>query len=149
MNYLISIIVPIYNVDKYLEECIESLRNQTYKNLEIILINDGSTDNSEQIFRHEAKQDNRIVFINKKNGGSASAKNEGLKIAKGDYIAFVDSDDFIELDMIEYMVNTIKKYNADIVQCKLRDYYTNTIAFKQQEINEKSMDVKEFLYLIL
>ena len=149
MNYLISIIVPIYNVDKYLEECIESLRNQTYKNLEIILINDGSTDNSEQICRQEAKQDNRIVFINKKNGGSASAKNIGLKIAKGDYIAFVDSDDFIELDMIEYMVNTIKKYNSDIVQCKLRDYYTNTIYFKQEEINEKSMDVKEFLYLIL
>ena len=149
MNYLISIIVPIYNVDKYLEECIESLRNQTYKNLEIILINDGSTDNSEQICRQEAKQDNRIVFINKKNGGSASAKNVGLKNAKGNYIAFVDSDDFIEPDMIECMVNIIKKYNADIVQCKLRDYYTNTIYFKQEEINEKSMDVKEFLYLIL
>ena len=149
MKELVSIIVPIYNVDKYLEECIESLKNQTYKNLEIILINDGSTDNSEQICRKEEKQDNRIVFINKNNGGSASAKNVGLKIAKGDYIAFVDSDDFIELDMIEYMVNTINKSNVDIVQCKLRNYYTNTIDFKQQEINEKSIDVKEFLYLIL
>ena len=121
MKELVSIVVPIYNVDKYLEECIESLKNQTYKNVEIILINDGSTDNSEQICRKEERQDNRIVFINKNNGGSASAKNVGLEIAKGDYISFVDSDDFIELDMIEYMVNTIKKYNADIVQCKLRD----------------------------
>ena len=149
MKELVSIIVPIYNVEKYLEKCIKSLINQTYRNLEIILINDGSTDESCKICKRYKNQDNRILFINKKNGGSASAKNIGLKIAKGDYIAFVDSDDFIELDMIEYMVNTIKKYNSDIVQCKLRDYYTNTIYFKQEEINEKSMDVKEFLYLIL
>lgn len=149
MSYLISIIVPIYNVDKYLEECIESLKNQTYKNLEIILINDGSTDNSEQICRKEEKQDNRIVFINKKNGGAASAKNEGLKVAKGDYIAFVDSDDFIEPDMIEYMVNTIKKYNADIIQCSFTNLYKNTEKFKQDTIVEQKISSKDFLELFL
>lgn len=149
MNYLISIIVPIYNVDKYLEECIESLRNQTYKNLEIILINDGSTDNSEQICRKEEKQDNRIVFINKKNGGAASAKNEGLKIAKGDYITFVDSDDFIEADMIEYMVNTIKKYNSDIVQCSFTNLYKDTEKFTYDKIVEQKISSKDFLELFL
>lgn len=149
MNYLISIIVPIYNVDKYLEECIESLKNQTYKNLEIILINDGSADNSEQICREEAKQDNRIVFINKKNGGAASAKNKGLKVAKGDYITFVDSDDFIEPDMIEYMVNTIKKYNSDIIQCSFINLYKNTEKFKQDKIVEQRISSKDFLELFL
>ena len=149
MNYLISIIVPIYNVDKYLEECIESLKNQTYKNLEIILINDGSADNSEQICREEAKQDNRIVFINKKNGGAASAKNKGLKVAKGDYIIFVDSDDFIEPDMIEYMVNTIKKYNSDIIQCSFINLYKNTEKFKQDKIVEQRISSKDFLELFL
>ena len=149
MNYLISIIVPIYNVDKYLEECIESLKNQTYKNLEIILINDGSADNSEQICREEAKQDNRIVFINKKNGGAASAKNKGLKVAKGDYITFVDSDDFIEPDMIEYMVNKIKKYNSDIIQCSFINLYKNTERFKQDKIVEQRISSKDFLELFL
>lgn len=149
MNFLISIIVPIYNVDRYLEKCIESLKNQTYKNLEIILINDGSTDNSEQICRKEEKQDNRIVFINKKNGGAASAKNEGLKIAKGDYITFVDSDDFIEADMIEYMVNTIKKYNSDIVQCSFTNLYKDTEKFTYDKIVEQKISSKDFLELFL
>lgn len=149
MKELVSIIVPIYNVDKYLEECIESLKNQTYKNLEIILINDGSTDNSEQICRKEEKQDNRIVFINKNNGGSASAKNVGLKIAKGDYITFIDSDDFIEPDMIEYMVNTIKKYNSDIIQCSFTNLYKNTEKFKQDKIIEQKIGSKDFFKLFL
>lgn len=149
MKELVSIIVPIYNVDKYLEECIESLKNQTYKNLEIILINDGSIDNSEQICRYVAEKDNRIIFINKKNGGAASAKNEGLKVAKGDYITFVDSDDFIEPDMIEYMVNTIKKYDSDIVQCSFTNLYKNTEKFKQDTIVEQKISSKDFLELFL
>ena len=149
MNFLISIIVPIYNVDKYLEECIESLKNQTYKNLEIILINDGSTDESVKICEKYKEKDNRIVFINKNNGGAASAKNEGLKMATGDYIAFVDSDDFIELDMIEYMVNTIKKYNSDIVQCSFTNLYKNTEKFKQDTIVEQKISSKDFLELFL
>lgn len=149
MSELVSIIVPIYNVEIYLKQCIKSLLNQTYRNLEIILINDGSNDNSKQICKKEAKQDNRIVFINKKNGGAASAKNEGLKVAKGDYITFVDSDDFIEPDMIEYMVNTIKKYNSDIVQCSFTNLYKNTEKFKQDKIVEQKISTKDFLELFL
>ena len=149
MEYLLSIIIPIYNVEKYLEKCIKSIINQTYRNLEIILINDGSIDESAKICGKYKEQDNRIIFINKKNGGAASAKNEGLKVAKGDYIAFVDSDDFIEPDMIEYMVNTIKKYNSDIIQCKLIDYYTDTVTFNQESVSEKIVKTKDFLYLSL
>lgn len=149
MNELVSIIVPIYNVEKYLVECIKSLINQTYRNLEIILINDGSIDDSVKICEQYIEQDNRIILINKKNGGSASAKNEGLKVAKGDYITFVDSDDFIESDMIEYMVNTIKKYNADIVQCSFTNLYKNTEKFKQDTIVEQKISSKDFLELFL
>ena len=149
MKQLVSIIIPIYNVEKYLEQCIKSLINQTYRNLEIILINDGSTDKSTKICEKYKNQDNRIVFINKKNGGSASAKNEGLKIAKGDYITFVDSDDFIEPDMIEYMVNTIKKYNSDIIQCSFTNLYKNTERFKQDKIVEQKISSKDFLELFL
>ena len=149
MEELVSIIVPIFNVDKYLEKCIKSIINQTYRNLEIILINDGSTDNSYQICKKYSEQDSRIVLIDKQNGGSASAKNYGLKIAKGDYISFVDSDDFVELDMIEYMVNTIKKFNTDIVQCEFVNLYKNTTAFGQEDIVEITIDAKEFLSLFL
>ena len=149
MKQLVSIIIPIYNVEKYLEQCIKSLINQTYRNLEIILINDGSTDKSTKICEKYKNQDNRIVFINKKNGGAASAKNEGLKIAKGDYITFVDSDDFIEPDMIEYMVNTIKKYNSDIIQCSFTNLYKNTERFKQDKIVEQKISSKDFLELFL
>ncbi|WP_370839403.1 glycosyltransferase family 2 protein [Intestinibacter bartlettii] len=149
MEYLLSIIIPIYNVEKYLEKCIKSIINQTYRNLEIILINDGSIDESAKICGKYKEQDNRIIFINKKNGGAASAKNEGLKVAKGDYIAFVDSDDFIEPDMIEYMVNTIKKYNSDIIQCSFINIYKNTEKFKQDKIVEQRISSKDFLELFL
>lgn len=149
MEYLVSIIIPIYNVEKYLEKCIKSMINQTYRNLEIILINDGSTDESAKICEKYKEQDSRIVFINKKNGGAASAKNEGLKIAKGDYITFIDSDDFIEPDMIEYMVNTIKKYNSDIIQCSFTNLYKNTEKFKQDKIIEQKIGSKDFFKLFL
>lgn len=149
MKALVSIIIPIYNVEKYLEKCIKSIINQIYRNLEIILINDGSIDESANICEKYKEQDNRIVFINKNNDGAASAKNEGLKVAKGDYITFVDSDDFIELDMIEYMVNTIKKYNSDIVQCNFTNLYKNTEKFKQDKIIEQKITSKDFLELFL
>ena len=92
-NDLVSIVVPIYNVEKYLKKCIDSIINQTYKNIEIILVDDGSTDNCGKICDEYTKTDNRIVVIHKKNGGLSDARNAGLDIAKGKYIAFVDSDD--------------------------------------------------------
>lgn len=95
----ISIIVPIYNSENDLDQCIESIVNQTYKNLEIILVNDGSTDNSVNICKNWEANDSRIILIDKQNEGVAKTRNEGLKIATGDYIGFVDHDDFIEPEM--------------------------------------------------
>lgn len=106
---LISVIVPVYNVEKYLHKCINSILNQTYKNLEIILIDDGSTDNSGKICDEYALKDNRIKVIHKENGGLSSARNAGLDICSGDYIGFVDSDDYIAEDMYEYLYVNLKK----------------------------------------
>lgn len=113
---LISVIVPIYNVEKYLNKCIDSIINQTYKNIEIILINDGSTDRSYELCTHYAKKDGRIKLINKKNGGLSDARNKGLEIAKGEYAVFIDSDDWIDRSMLEKLYDLSIKYNADIVQ---------------------------------
>ena len=116
-NPKISIIVPIYNTEKYLSKCIESIQNQTYKNLEIILVNDGSTDHSLQICHKYALNDQRIIVIDKENRGISSARNSGLDIASGDYIGFVDSDDYISKDMYQYLLKASLKQNADIVEC--------------------------------
>lgn len=110
----ISIIVPVYNVDKYLNRCIESLVNQTFKNIEIILINDGSTDNSKKICENWMDKDNRIKLINQENKGLADARNKGIKYARGKYIGFVDSDDWITNNMYENLYDIIKRFNADI-----------------------------------
>jgi len=101
MNPLISIIIPVYNVESYLKDCLESVINQTYKNLEIIIINDGSQDNSKEICYNYAKKDSRIKLINKKNEGVSAARNTGMDLATGEYISFIDSDDYIDNDMIE------------------------------------------------
>lgn len=104
---LISVIVPVYNVEKYLPKCIRSVVDQTYKNLEIILVDDGSVDSSSTICDDLAKTDKRITVIHKKNGGLSSARNAGLNVCKGSYIGFVDSDDYIEPDMYESLMNTV------------------------------------------
>lgn len=117
MNELVSIIVPIYNVEKYLEQCIDSILNQSYKNLEIILVDDGSPDNCGKICDRYAKSDKRIKVIHKKNGGLSEARNFGLDIARGEYIVFVDSDDYINVHMIKILLENIKKYSTDIVIC--------------------------------
>lgn len=100
----VSIIVPVYNVEDYIEECIDSIVNQTLKEIEIIIVNDGTKDNSiKKIEKYLS--DPRVVLINKENGGLSSARNAGLKLAKGEYISFIDSDDFIELTMLEDLYN--------------------------------------------
>ena len=115
---LVSIIVPVYNKEKYLEKCIESILNQTYRKLELILVNDGSTDKSLKICKNYQKQDNRIKIINfNSNKGVSFARNQGLKAVTGDYIGFVDADDTIRSDMLEMQLNDIVRYGADIVQC--------------------------------
>jgi glycosyltransferase involved in cell wall biosynthesis len=107
-NSLISVIVPIYKVQDYLDECIESIINQTYSNIEVILVDDGSPDRCPQMCDEWAKRDSRIRVIHKKNGGLSSARNAGLDVAKGEYISFVDSDDFICKDALENLYNRIK-----------------------------------------
>lgn len=114
MSNLISIVMPIYNTQNYLSRCLDSVINQSYKNLEIILVNDGSTDNSQGICEAYAKKDSRIKIINKNNGGLSSARNAGLDICKGKYISFIDSDDWVEEDFIESLLEGIKKENVGI-----------------------------------
>lgn len=116
---MISVIVPVYNVEEYLEECLNSILNQTYKNLEIILIDDGSTDKSGEICDSYEKLDKRVRVIHKVNGGLSSARNHGLKIANGEYISFVDSDDYIDIYTYEKAINCMLKYDCDIVEFKI------------------------------
>ena len=114
---MISIIVPIYNCEKYLKECIDSICNQTYTDLEIILVDDGSTDNSSMICDEYAKSDSRIIVIHKENGGATSARNAGLRIAKGEYIGFADSDDWAEPDMCKVLLENMTLHNSQISIC--------------------------------
>ena len=117
MKELISIIVPVYNVEKYLSKCIESLLYQSYENLEILLIDDGSTDNSLQICKEYAQKDTRIVFIQKQNEGVLKTRNLGIELAKGAYIGFVDADDWIEQEMFEKLYDLIQTTSSDISIC--------------------------------
>ena len=146
---LISIIVPVYNVEKYVEKCINSIINQTYKNLQIILVDDGSKDNSGKICDEFKLKDNRIEVIHKNNGGLSDARNAGLKLAKGDYIGFVDSDDYIEADMYETLYNLIKKNNSDISIVSFYEMYNGKVigVRKSNELLEfsKIEAIKELL----
>ena len=126
MNNLISIIIPIYNVEQVLKRCIDSVINQTYKNLEIILVDDGSTDNSGKICDEYVLKDKRIKVIHKENGGVSSARNAGLDVVTGEYIGFVDSDDYIERDMYEFLFNLIEK--NDIASCNI--FYDKNVYYK-------------------
>lgn len=114
---MLTVIVPIYNTEKYIKRCIESILNQTYKDLELILVNDGSTDTSGEICKGYAENDNRIIYYEIENGGQGRARNYALDRCCGDWIAFVDSDDYIELDMFEKMLGSAKENNADIAVC--------------------------------
>ncbi|MBU3179825.1 glycosyltransferase [Clostridium psychrophilum] len=116
-NPLISIIVPIYKVEAYIKNCLDSILSQTYKNLEVILVDDGSPDNCGNVCEEYSRKDKRVKVIHKKNGGLSSARNAGLDIAIGEYIGFIDSDDWIENDMYESLYNALIKYNADISVC--------------------------------
>lgn len=114
MRYKVSVIVPIYNVEKYIEECIQSICNQDYSNLEIILVDDGSPDNSGAICDSYAQKDERIKVIHKANAGVSSARNSGLDIATGDYVCFVDGDDYLESDYVSYLLNLIIDNQTEI-----------------------------------
>ncbi|HCJ56219.1 MAG TPA: hypothetical protein DHV55_01640, partial [Clostridiaceae bacterium] len=123
MSSLISIIVPIYNAERYLVGCIESILAQTYKNIQVILVNDGSTDNSLKICNLYKSLDSRVIVIDKLNEGVSATRNLGLQVAKGDYIGFVDSDDHIEKNMYEVLLNKIKRDRSDL--CAMSSYTIN------------------------
>ena len=146
---LISIIIPVYKVEKYLEKCIQSVINQTYENLQIILVDDGSPDNCGKICDEYAQKDHRIEVIHKSNGGLSDARNKGLEIAKGEYIGFVDSDDYIEADMYEVLYNLLKQYNADVSICNFYTVSQGKIAIKNAENGIKEYNRIEILKEVL
>ena len=125
MQPLISVIVPVYNVEQYLDRCVNSLVGQTYQNLEIILVDDGSPDGCSVICDNWARKDSRVIVIHKNNGGLSSARNSALDVCSGDVIAFVDSDDWVEPDMFEKMLESMQEHDADIVQCSVLKTYEN------------------------
>lgn len=134
---LISIIIPVYNVEKYLNQCLDSVINQTYRNLEIILVDDGSTDSSGLICDEYKGKDERITVIHKKNGGLSDARNVGIEICSGRYITFIDSDDYVLEDYVGYLYELLYKYNADMSVC-------DKVCFKEHEkIKDRKQIIKE------
>ncbi len=147
MDCTISVIVPVYNSEKYLKRCIDSILNQTYKAIELILVDDGSPDNCGKICDEYAKKDKRVRVIHKTNAGVSAARNSGLEIASGNYATFVDSDDYIEPEMYSNMMEKVHQYNCDVVMCDcIKDFtdhseiYTHDIRAgfydKEQLVNE-------------
>lgn len=137
----VSIVVPIYNVESYLDRCIDSIIKQTHTNLEIILVNDGSTDSSLEICKKYENQDSRIIIVNKKNGGLGSARNAGIEMMTGDFVAFIDSDDFLHPDMVKNLYFLLNNYDADIAVCGFSSFT------KEEEIikkNKRRIMVKTF-----
>lgn len=126
----ISVIVPVYNTAQYLSKCLDSILNQTLKDIEVIIVNDGSKDNSQEIIDSYKKNDSRIISISKENGGLSDARNVGIDSAKGEYIAFIDSDDYIDLTMFEKMYNLCQKNQSEIVFCDLVKVDENGTEFR-------------------
>lgn len=142
----VSIIVPVYNTSKYLKKCLDSILNQKYKNIELIIINDGSTDNSLQIINEYKHKDDRLVLIDKKNSGQADCRNIGIDVSTGDYLMFVDSDDYIEDDAVTLLVEKISETKDDIL---CFDYYSVIDDLKKREfsIQPYSDNIKINYYL--
>ena len=147
---LISVVVPIYNVENYLTKCINSICNQTYKNLQIILVDDGSTDSSGILCDNASKIDNRIIVIHKKNGGLSDARNYGIDISLGKYITFIDSDDYISTDYIEYLYTLITRNESQISICGfIKTKYENDCTRIKEPIEEcfdNDVALREMLY---
>lgn len=139
----VSVIVPVYNVEKYLEKCLKSLVGQTLMDMEIIIVNDGSTDNSKEIVEKIRKQfPNKIIYVEKENGGLSDARNYGIPYAKGEYIAFFDSDDYVEKDMYKKMYEIAQKENSDMVEC---DFYWEYPDRQKEDIGQIYEGKKEMI----
>lgn len=148
---LISVIVPVYNVEKYIDKCIGSLLNQTYKNLEIFLVDDGSTDSSSGICDRYALSDPRIKVIHKENGGQSDARNVALDLISGEYVLFVDSDDFVESEYIEFLYALLKSCDADISICSSKFLNENYEVLKKKvwKFEKKELNNREALFELL
>ena len=143
MNQTISVIVPVYNVAQYLSQCVSSILSQDYGDLEVILIDDGSTDPSGEICDQYAAKDSRVRVIHQKNGGAAAAKNAGLRLASGDYLAFADSDDYLEPGAYGFLMKTLLETNADAVQGSFREVYRNRA--EEQHIRGETLEGYDYL----
>lgn len=145
----ISIVIPLYNSEKYIEKCIRSIISQKYKNIEIIIVNDGSTDNSYKIAKKLESADNRIKLINKKNKGVSSARNIGIKKASGDYIIFVDSDDYLNFDAIEQIYNELEKKYFDLIIFEISIIKNNTMKKMKCKLANNDYKVQQLLNKLL
>jgi len=129
----VSIIVPVYNTEQYLQQCIDSLLSQTLKEIEIICVDDGSTDSSAQILKEYTQKDERVRIITQKNAGQSAARNTGRLLARGEYIGFLDSDDFVKPDMFKELYNDAKKYETDITMCGVTTLNSKTMEFSNED----------------
>ena len=147
---LISIVVPVYNCEKYIERCISSILKQTYRNIEVLLINDGSEDKSLEICEKYAKKDNRIIVFDKENEGVSGTRNLGIEKSNGEFITFVDSDDYLEENFCTEMIERIYKYNVDYVTCGYKRVYDNGhIEYINNDCTEKVITSSDYLNLLL
>ena len=151
-EFLISIVIPIYNAEKYLEECLNSIKNQTYKNFEVIMVNDGSKDDSETICMNFLRSDSRFRYLKKENGGVSSARNVGLDNVEGDYITFIDADDWVDENYLDLLITTVKKNHSDIVVSSYKQFNNIDVfylrAYTIQEkylLNFEKMNRDDFL----
>ena len=146
---MISIVVPVYNVEKYLERCVDSLINQTYENIEILLIDDGSKDNSGQMCDEYANKDSRITVYHKENGGLSDARNYGMDRAKGEYIIFIDSDDYVEPDMMEFLIGSIG--DCDMATCGVFDDYASEriVGYLGEELSFETDNIEAFRLILI
>lgn len=146
---LISVILPIYNVERYLPLCMESLRAQTYENLELVLIDDGSEDKCAELCDRYARQDKRVTFYHKQNGGVSDARNYGLEHARGEYITYVDPDDFVDLDYIEYLYHILRKYDAKMSICQHRIRYSAGTVKERGALGDEALSALDCLRRLL
>ena len=143
---LISVIVPVYKVEAYLDKCVSSVAEQTYNNLEIILVDDGSPDNSPAMCDAWAEKDNRIRVIHQKNAGSGASRNAALDIAQGEFIAFVDSDDYIAPDMYAHLFSLLEQ-GADIAECGYINVTDDAAVFQERGFNAQKYTAEEAMHL--
>lgn len=152
MSSTVSVVIPVYNVEKYLPECLDSVINQTYTNLQIILVDDGSTDSSGEICDKYAEIDSRITVIHQDNQGAGAAKNAGLKLINGDYLSIIDSDDYLEQNYYKIMVSAMQNYKVDVVQCLFKNVFLDATyerKYNFQSSKDRVIERNKFLFELL